>query len=154
MFNIFATGVTQPPTAGLQDAPGTDPASGASTARGAADPERSTSEGGRGSGDAASSAPSTARIIPLDVPSASASSGPVDGGQGMREQTSRGLDGPDRAVAVSAHGSGRSQASGGLNGPDRAAAVSVGGSGKPLSDGFDVKHPPSPKRFEVRACGH
>ena len=46
MFNLFATGVTQPPTAGLQDAPGTDPASGASTARGAAEPEGSN-PGGR-----------------------------------------------------------------------------------------------------------
>ena len=103
MFNLFATGVTQPPTAGLQDAPGTDPASGASTARGAAEPEGSN-PGGRDvdSGSDRTAAPaSTARIIPLDVPSASASSGPVEGGQGMVAQTSSGLNGPDRAAAVS-----------------------------------------------------
>ena len=41
MFNPFATGDTQPPTAGLQDAPEPGPASGASTARGAAESDDS-----------------------------------------------------------------------------------------------------------------
>ena len=41
MFSLLATGDTQPPTAGLQDAPGPGPASGASTALGAAESDGS-----------------------------------------------------------------------------------------------------------------